>query len=380
MTPGGEFVAVWDDDCRIRARRYDASGQPLDETEFQVNDYTPACGFAPSVATGATGNFVVVWSSEVSEGSVGDRGIVSIQARRIFSDGTPEGPQFQVNTYTTGSQLFPAVATDAVGNFVIAWTSRQGGYPYSYISDFHARRFSADGTPIGEDFRVNTLDGSSHDTPFAGLAVAVDGEFAVVWDGTSAGTDRDNSSIQARRYSSDGVPVGEQFQVNTYTTGPQIWPQTVIDSQGRLLVAWQNDWPGPIRARRIRFPTSPSDAVEFQVNADSSHGSWPSVALDPDGGFVVVWRGFDGNQGAILGRQFRPDATPVGDDFQVNTYSSSQLSPPTVATDRAGNFVVSWTSTVNGPGDSDARARRYDALFRDGFESGDIGRWSDSIP
>jgi hypothetical protein len=382
MAPGGEFVAVWEHDCSIKARRYDAAGQPLDDTEFQVPNYIPSCAFAPNVATDPSGDFVVVWTSSGSEGSDSDE--ESIQARRFSSDGTPDGPQFQVNTYTTGDQRTPTVAADAAGNFVIAWTSRQGGYPYQYVNGYQARRFTANGTPIGEDFQVNSLVGSEIEYSRPGLAVAAGGEFAVVWAGpSSAGTDRDSYSIQARRYDSEGVPVGPQFQVNTFTTGFQFSPRAAIDGQGRLLVVWASDVPGgnSIRARRIDFPTSPSDVAEFQDNADTSYlVDWPSVAVDPAGGFVVVWTGFDGDGSGIRGRQFRPDATPVGDDFQINSYTSSPQSLPTVATDHLGNFVVTWTSIETSPHDDDVRARRFDALFRDGFESSDTGRWSVSVP
>lgn len=36
--------------------------------------------------------------------------------------GSPRGTEFQVNTTTTGYQGYPAVAADAIGNFVVAWS------------------------------------------------------------------------------------------------------------------------------------------------------------------------------------------------------------------------------------------------------------------
>ena len=35
----------------------------------------------------------------------------------------PVGPEFRVNTYTTSYQAIPSVASDASGNFVVVWTS-----------------------------------------------------------------------------------------------------------------------------------------------------------------------------------------------------------------------------------------------------------------
>src|SRR5262245_28469247 len=37
------------------------------------------------------------------------------------SDATPNGSQFQVNTYTTAVQETSSVASDSNGNFVVAW-------------------------------------------------------------------------------------------------------------------------------------------------------------------------------------------------------------------------------------------------------------------
>jgi hypothetical protein len=36
---------------------------------------------------------------------------------------SPNGGELQVNSYTTSDQRFPAVASDASGNFVVAWHS-----------------------------------------------------------------------------------------------------------------------------------------------------------------------------------------------------------------------------------------------------------------
>src|SRR5262245_33646355 len=74
-------------------------------TQFQVNTYTTGYQEYASVASDASGNFVVVWESEGSPG--GDTSSFSIQGRRYTSTGTPIGSQFQVNTYTTGYQLSP---------------------------------------------------------------------------------------------------------------------------------------------------------------------------------------------------------------------------------------------------------------------------------
>ena len=64
----------------------------------------------------------------------------------------PAGAEFQVNSYTTGYQGFPAVASDENGNFVVAWSSGQDGSGFGVFG----QRFSAAGLPQGGEFQVNS--------------------------------------------------------------------------------------------------------------------------------------------------------------------------------------------------------------------------------
>ena len=63
------------------------------------------------MAADADGDFVVVWESDGSSGT--DTSGDSIQGQRYASDGSTQGAQFQVNTYTTNPGAFqrdPAAA------------------------------------------------------------------------------------------------------------------------------------------------------------------------------------------------------------------------------------------------------------------------------
>jgi hypothetical protein len=53
-------------------------------------------------------------------------GLLPLAPAAAWAQG-PVGPEFRVNTYTSGSQATPAVATDPAGNFVVVWQS-QGLY------------------------------------------------------------------------------------------------------------------------------------------------------------------------------------------------------------------------------------------------------------
>ncbi len=125
-------------------RRSDAGGAPLG-AQFEVNSYTTGNQTYPAVAVEAAGSFVVAWSSYGSAGS--DPSLSSIQARRYDSAGAAVGSRFQLNSYTTDFQNRAAVGFDGAGNFVVAWESDgSAGSDASYQS-IQAQRYAV-GRPI----------------------------------------------------------------------------------------------------------------------------------------------------------------------------------------------------------------------------------------
>src|SRR5262245_24475017 len=148
--------------------------------------------------------------------------------------GTPLGPEFPVNTYTTDQQDFPSIAQDAVGNFVVVW---QGNLQDGSSHGIFAQRYSSSGAPLGPEFRVNTFTTDEQMRP----AVATDaaGNFVVVWQ--SYGQDGSGKGLFGQRYSSSGAPLGPEFQVNTYTTFGQYAPSVAVDPTGAFVVAWSSE-------------------------------------------------------------------------------------------------------------------------------------------
>src|SRR4030095_1306700 len=74
--------------------------------------------------------------------------------------GTPLGPEFRVNSYTTGYQDRASVAAEPGGNFILLWDGQGRDDPNGGI---FGQRFAASGSPLGPEFRVNasTTDLSS---------------------------------------------------------------------------------------------------------------------------------------------------------------------------------------------------------------------------
>ncbi|MDQ1348589.1 MAG: hypothetical protein QG573_1964, partial [Acidobacteriota bacterium] len=189
--------------------------------EFQVNSYTPNSQRFPAIASDADGDFVVAWQSSSSSG--GDTSYSSVQGQRYSAAGAPQGAQFQVNSFTTSFQLSPAIASDADGDFVVVWESQGSSGDDTSSFSVQGQRYSAAGGTQGAQFQVNTYTTSAQKRP--AIASDADGDFVIVWDSFGAsGGDTSSYSVQGRRYSAAGVPQGAEFQVNSYTTSLQRSP------------------------------------------------------------------------------------------------------------------------------------------------------------
>jgi hypothetical protein len=120
---GGNFIVVWaspndGDSFGIFGQRFDATGTPQG-TEFQINAATTGAQFDAKVVPNALGGFVVTWASTAGDGSG-----LGILGRRVSGAGAPLGPEFAVNTYTTGDQFSARIAATPVGGFVASWVSQ----------------------------------------------------------------------------------------------------------------------------------------------------------------------------------------------------------------------------------------------------------------
>jgi cysteine-rich repeat protein len=235
-----------------------------------------------------------------------DGSLEGIFGQRFSSDGGRLGTEFQVNTYTTGSQVVPAVATDAAGNFVVVWTSYDG-----YFTGISGQRFASDGSRIGTEFQVNAYTSGTQDN--AAVAESADGNFVVVWQSVGPG---DQDGIFAQRFTSAGALDGTEFLVNTYTTHAQNRPSVTTDDEGDFVIAWSSQ--AQVGNNRGVFAQRyDSDGArhggEFQVNTVTT-GRWGNygvrVASDADGDFVVAFSGPDADISGVFARRYQD---PCGD-------------------------------------------------------------------
>jgi hypothetical protein len=223
----------------IQGQRYDSGGS-MQGAEFQVNTFTTFFQFRPSVAADANGNFVVAWESYGSSGT--DTSGYSVHGQRYDSGGSTQGAEFQANTYTTGFQRHASVTADAEGDFVVVWESYGSSGTDTSGFSIRGRRYASSGSPQGPEFQVNSY--TTSDQQYPSVAAAADGGFVVAWNSAgSSGTDTSGDSIQGQRYSAYGSTRGAQFQVSTYTTSQQ-YSTSVAAFDGGVIMAWRSESPG----------------------------------------------------------------------------------------------------------------------------------------
>jgi RHS repeat-associated protein len=233
-TPDGGFIVAWSgngvgDFDGIFWRRFTATGQAIG-AEQRANSTTLHAQAHPSIAAGNDGSFVIVWSSRHQDGS--DWGVFG---QRFDANGNRVGSEFPVNSQSSGSQLQPSVAFDALGNFAVAWHEPAAGPVGWRVS---ARLFDAAGNPRGGDLLVDGApDGIQKE---ARLAMASDGSFLVTW--TVGVPNGSGWEVVGRIFAPDAVPQGDAFPVNVQTSGYQSGHQTTASAalaeDGSARVVW----------------------------------------------------------------------------------------------------------------------------------------------
>ena len=363
----GNFVAVWasgvtwnestgQELTEIYARLFTTDGTPRGP-EVQVNEIWTHIQEQPRVAMGENGSFVVTWVSYWIERT----GFVGISARIFDQNGVPQGPEFLVNEYVADYQGNPDIAMDAAGNFVIVWQSwDQDGDGYG----IYAQRYSQTGQPLTSDFQVNLFQESDQMQP----AIAMDsqGYFVITW--TSYGQDGSETGIFARRFDPFGSSLSNEIPVNFSTAGWQEWPDIIMDDMGNFIICWHSNH-NMSESYDIYTRTFDRSAAlkgpEILVNAPSS--AWqifPSLGSDADGNFIITWQSADtpDNTFNLYARVFNQYGNPQGDQFPVNTSTLHNLEYPDMFMLSTDNFGIIWQSQTTNDSDWDIYIRLFNNL------------------
>jgi hypothetical protein len=236
----GGFVVVWEsvgqdgDGYGVYGQRFAKDGNKAG-LELPVNTWTTGDQRYPSVAALSDGGFVVVWSDNVQDGDG-----CGVYRQRFDKKGEKVGSEFPVNTWTTGDQQHPSITSISDNGFIVVWQSGcnspgctpQDGSGYGV----YGQRFDKKGEKVGPEFPVNTW--TTGDQWFSSITSLSDGGFVVVWE--SVGQDGDGYGVYGQKFDKDGKEVGSEFQVNTWTIDYQWFPSIASLAKGGFVVVWQS--------------------------------------------------------------------------------------------------------------------------------------------
>jgi sugar lactone lactonase YvrE len=205
MDADGDFVVLYRQISRKvfssthywQLQRYNASGQAQGGA-MRVASSIPANGQG-RVASDANGNFVVAWTQN------------GIQAQRFTNAGKKVGSQILVSA--TGVEA--NVARDADGDFVVTWDNK-------------AQVFNNNGSTRGGVITFPEARGES-------IAMEADGDFVLTWSQPSPTTGTD---VYAQRFDRNGVAKETAHRVNVVTAGNQEHSSVAVANSGNYVVVW----------------------------------------------------------------------------------------------------------------------------------------------
>jgi hypothetical protein len=196
----------------------------------------------------------------------------------------PLTPAFRVNETLKGDQSPIGVVASPDGNVSVVWV---GPVPDPLQYAVFLRRFSRAGKPLGDERRVSIQTPGEE----GGAAADPRGSFVVTWRTSLPG---DKSAIYARRYSSQGEPLGDEFPVSQ-EAGTNVRPKVAVSSTGDFFIVWNSfDCTGCdyVDVKGRLFYADGSSENEILID-DYRQGiqAEPSVAFGPGGRLAVAWLG-----------------------------------------------------------------------------------------
>ena len=358
----GGWIVVWkatvnEADERIAGQRYNSWGQQIGAV-FEIDTYYNGTGngYGPSVTALPDGGWAVIWDSpgdyesfEAMYPIAGSRGTFV----RLYSPST-EGDMVAGDMVAGNALLLdeepmaqtPDITTLTDGKLVVT-RERNTSNNADIVWDL----LGSSGVLIGGESPrvVNTYTSNSQSE--SSVAALSDGGWVVTWQ--SSGQDGSGAGVYGQRYLSTGSRSGNEFLVNTTTTGDQSYPHVAALSDGGWVVTW-SDFDSEHVMGRLYASSGDPIGSEFRVTRTQTDSDlFLDVAALSDGGWVVTW--FSYNDSNIYWRRYASNGDPIGDEFLVNTTTQQYLFHPSVTALSDGGWVVTWYSGAF------VYSQRYDA-------------------
>jgi hypothetical protein len=227
-------------------------------------------------------------------------------ARILGASGQPTSPYFQVdnNPLRTGICGAKGLGADAAGNAVVVWEGRPQ-LLFSTQAAILAQRFSPGGQRLGDSFLVAKPGSETVRAP--SVSVNQDGDFVVVWQyQPDPNTPR---SLHARHFSKDAKPLGQEFVTEADSVADAIVPSIASDSQGNYVIVWTSyatAYCPSVKGRLYRPDDTPAGPAFNLSSGTGTCDQFPKVAFGPNGTFAAAWiRSLDDGGSDIYAATFK---------------------------------------------------------------------------
>ena len=338
------------------------------KTDFRVSDLNDFNYYANQLSVSNRGDMVVVWETT---------GSGEVSFKTITSQGSQLSEQKLVKT--PSSVIRTRVAHNDSGNFMIMYAGYDGAwsvfgqvYDHSgneigdtlriqrnsdemiqiYYSSLYTDRSNQFGAflPGFDSMMVEKISGTGD---FVGNTIVLKPDVSYVQDMTGLMTPSGNyimvwldgisGEIHGLKYTPEGVPVGESFQVNQVEEYRYIQDIAIsCDTSGNFVVAWSeiNDTSTVMYSQLYSADGISVGAntriTDEQSNINASSGRM-SIGMDVDGKFVIAWADFRtndtsfiylqqmDNKGERVGGNYR--ATSINNHIQGTIPMPEQISP-----------------------------------------------------
>lgn len=213
-----------------------AGGLQPQGLEYPLTRGIPGDQINPSLALGRGGGWIV-WQDAAIDG----RGL-GISALKIGANGSTQGSPRLINATIEGDQENPSAVLLADGRLFCVWQGGQAGFQKIF-----GRLFDVTGAALTPDVLISEGDGEHQIDPTA--AVLTDGSMVVAW----ASYRQDGSGsydVFGRVLTSDGTPAGDEFRINATEGLNRRSPAVAALSGGGFLAAWVSERQVGVRNNR----------------------------------------------------------------------------------------------------------------------------------
>lgn len=288
----------------IYVRVFSSDGKPGSPRKLDDGKATGLDG--PDIVALEGGAYAVTWSEKTSSGW-------RIVVQLLDSKGAPKGSVRKVSESSTSELRDPAIGAAPKAHFMVVWRESCG----SSCLVIKGRAYKTLASQQGPVVSLSGSSGSAGGVDIAGLPYG----YAVVWtDKPSAGPDKSGTAILMRRVGIAGVPLEDAYTLNTGYAGNQSEPTIAVITGGLMLAAWSSasapqDPAGGIRGRRLLSNGLPV-GDDFPINTTTAKlQEKPSLAPIGRDAFIAVFRdhseaGPDTDKAGIRGRLLYPDYGP----------------------------------------------------------------------